>query len=576
MRRHTLQFELSLIYILVLIFSLFINVFLYDYLYSKEYEKQILNASEQSLYSIDVALTTMVSNISDFSVSFLSNQNLQSLLKENNEEFSLVNGQKIETLIFGLSLSTNNVSSIAVYDLNSRVYQFSNESEWYPLISNDYKSMSWYEGVREKKGFSSVVFHEGNDLGPDDASLSVIRQINDLTDFQEIGLLSLNINMIKLREMLTSISEKYDSRILLLAEDGSDFLRINWDETEVGGQLDIESGASYITSIDGEEYAVSAASNSLTGLTIVNMTQAADINSNLFKLKLTTILIAIISMFMLMIGSLAISRKIIDPIHHLAQSMSEIIHDGTFKKVHIKTGNDEIGTLKDIYNVMIDRIQELIQNSVKEEKKKRRAELLALQEQIKPHFLYNTFDSISSLALSNETEDVYKMTTALSSYYRIRLSRGEALIPFDDEMEIIRNYISILKIRYRKAFRVEYQIEDSARAYNIPKLTLQPFVENSIYHGISPLGEEGLIQIRAWEEDRLLIIEIEDNGVGMEEEDIREIISNSKKNHKSFGVKTTMERIRLIFGGEGSVELRSRKHMGTTVTIRIPFKEDME
>lgn len=154
------------------------------------------------------------------------------------------------------------------------------------------------------------------------------------------------------------------------------------------------------------------------------------------------------------------------------------VENGEFKEVNIDTGNDEIGKLKNVYNTMIYKIENLIEQIVKEQKIKRKAELDVLQSQIKPHFLYNSFDTISSLALDNRNDEVYKIIKALGNFYRTSLSNGKEVISIEEEIKTVKSYLTIQQIRYDNMFNVNISVDERANKYKILKLILQPLVEN--------------------------------------------------------------------------------------------------
>jgi two-component system sensor histidine kinase YesM len=287
--------------------------------------------------------------------------------------------------------------------------------------------------------------------------------------------------------------------------------------------------------------------------------------------NLITFLIIFINGIMLFIGSILISRTITNPIKKLIKSMRGI-EKRKFKMVHIKTGNDEIGKLKEGYNIMIQEIQKLIQQTVEEQRIKRKAELNVLQAQVKPHFLYNTLDAMGYLALSGKSEELYESLEALGSYYRTSLSKGQEVITIKEEIDIVKSYLILQKLRYGKIFDVTYEIDESSYEYKIPKLVLQPLVENSIYHGIKPKGEVGVIKICVKTEDEQIVLSVEDDGVGMSEEALKSIkLDTIDSNSSSFGLKGTIKRLQLFYGITDIYNIESKKRYGTKIDIIIPM-----
>ena len=220
----------------------------------------------------------------------------------------------------------------------------------------------------------------------------------------------------------------------------------------------------------------------------------------------------------------------------------------------------------DGYNVMVNEINELFDKVVEEQEAIRKSELQLLQSQIKPHFLYNTFDAISSLALMNKNKEVYEAILALGSLYRTNLNSGNEIIEIQEEIEAVKNYIKILKIRYDDIFDANIDVDERTLKMQIPKLTLQPIVENALYHGLKPKGGHGIIDVSVKLEGPDVVIKVRDDGVGMSRETVQKIMEKSG----SFGIRGTVERLRIFYMRENIMEIKSEPGKGTTVILRVP------
>lgn len=267
-----------------------------------------------------------------------------------------------------------------------------------------------------------------------------------------------------------------------------------------------------------------------------------------------------------------INRAVTKPIEELCRSMEDV-KGGYFHRVSLKLPNDEIGILKNTYNNMLVETNRLIENLVEQEKRAQSAQLKVLQEQIKPHFLYNTLDTICYMVLEKPREEVYDALETLGSFYRKFLSKGKSEIPLSDEIRIIKDYLTLQKLRYEHVFEDEYDLIEDARmeAIMVPKLILQPLVENSIYHGIRPKGEPGTIRISvedAEDDTNDVIITVWDNGVGMTAEEMKECLCQD--NGKSFGFKGTMERLKHFCRKDSVYTVRSKKGRYFEVKLYIP------
>ncbi|RKL65644.1 two-component sensor histidine kinase [Salipaludibacillus neizhouensis] len=273
-----------------------------------------------------------------------------------------------------------------------------------------------------------------------------------------------------------------------------------------------------------------------------------------------------------------ISSRLIRPIRNLKEKMKQASLGDLDVKV-ISESSDEIADLGISFNRMITKIKSLLQNSIDEEKKLKIAELRALQAQINPHFLYNTLDTIIWSAEANKGKDVINITKALSHFFRISLSKGRDLITIEEEVKHVENYLIIQKNRYRDILDVTITINEEILNFIILKLTLQPLVENAIYHGIKNKRRKGHVQIDAdYDSNGHICFCILDNGIGIKEEDllnIRDHLDKGQTLNKAdggFGMYNIQERTKLFYGEPFGLTIDSIYGTGTTVCLTIPAK----
>ncbi len=270
-----------------------------------------------------------------------------------------------------------------------------------------------------------------------------------------------------------------------------------------------------------------------------------------------------------------IRLNITEPIFELSNSMEKNRQCGKLDKIEVPVPNTELEMLENDYNSMIDHVNELIGKLVEKEKNLQKAEMRVLQEQIKPHFLYNSIDTIGYMAFDAGAKNVHEALETLGSFYRNFLSKGEKNIPLSREIWIVKDYLSIQKLRYGDILEDEYDISEEATSYIVPKLILQPLVENCIYHGIRPKGEKGTISIKAEVIDEKLHLSVKDTGVGMTQEQIEKIMTTQKGEEEdidseSFGLWGTIERIRYYTGVEDVVSISSEIGEYTEIEFTIP------
>ena len=257
------------------------------------------------------------------------------------------------------------------------------------------------------------------------------------------------------------------------------------------------------------------------------------------------------------------------------------------KMRNLETGNlgmeiendstDEIGDLINGYNSMTKRLDATINEVYRSKIKEKEYEMRALQAQINPHFLYNTLDSISWMCEQGKNAEAVLMVNALARLFRISISRGHELIPIRSEVQHAQSYLQIQSVRYKDQFSYEFDVEEGCLEYLCNKITLQPIIENAIYHGVNGLVDEGRIVIRVFSREDDIFFTVEDNGVGMEPEQIEEIFRRKPDGKSGIGIKNVNDRLKIWFGEKYGVTITSVPDEGTCVTVRMPkVREESE
>ncbi len=268
-----------------------------------------------------------------------------------------------------------------------------------------------------------------------------------------------------------------------------------------------------------------------------------------------------------------IAKGILAPIRELCDATEKVAEGDFAVRARIRS-QDEISALGLAFNNMTENMQALIDQVREDEEKMRRMDLRLLQEQINPHFLYNTLDTIVWLIESNETDQAVNMVITLSSFFRLVLSKGKEFISIREEEKHIRNYLEIQEMRYRDILEYDIQIDQTVYDYQIPKLTLQPLVENALYHGIKYKRAKGYIHIHGEKEGDSIHLTVRDNGIGMDQAELeflrREICRPCQETEKGFGLANVNERIHMYFGEEYGLRISSTKGKGTIVEVTIP------
>lgn len=277
----------------------------------------------------------------------------------------------------------------------------------------------------------------------------------------------------------------------------------------------------------------------------------------------------------LIVSFSSFGKKITKPIEELCQ-YTMVLANGSLKVHAPKSNIREIQMLSDQYDHMVVRIGELIDHIREEQELKRKTELKLLQAQINPHFLYNTLDTIVWLAEGKRHQEVVDMITALSSFLRMGLNNGRDFITIRGESEHVKSYLQIQHFRYEDIMDYEIDFKEQIMDFSILKLTLQPIVENALYHGIKNCRKKGFLKISGWQEEEDILLKVEDNGIGMKPEELlkmQRLVQNGGEDlglREGFGIANVAERIRLNFGETYGVSIESEYGVGTSVTVRIP------
>ncbi|CAG1011434.1 two-component system, sensor histidine kinase YesM [Anaerolineales bacterium] len=281
------------------------------------------------------------------------------------------------------------------------------------------------------------------------------------------------------------------------------------------------------------------------------------------------------------VAAWSLSKSIYTPIKKL-HDVTTTITKNDLQALMTSDNVDEITELGMSFNIMIGKIKELLDSKIKEQEELKKAELRALQAQINPHFLYNTLDTIIWMAESKKTDQVIRIVSALSNFFRISLSKGMDWITIGEEVERVRNYLTIQKMRYQDILDFKIEVDENVFENTILKLILQPLVENALYHGIKNKRQRGTISVRARQkgEDEVLL-EVEDDGIGFTTEKLAQLRaeleddSGDIKLESGFGIGNVNKRIRLYYGKPYGLSIRSEYATGTCVTLVIPAKVEM-
>lgn len=323
----------------------------------------------------------------------------------------------------------------------------------------------------------------------------------------------------------------------------------------------------------GEKRLVTVKTISYTGWKLISVVPMKSFSMGMTGMRNLVVLLVALTVLAAVMLNQMVSARISKPLRRLNDSVKEWEAGNMNPDIYVG-GSMEVEHLGKTLRSTVAQIRQLMDDIVVEQEEKRKSELDALQSQINPHFLYNTLDSIVWMITGERYDDAVFMITQLASLFRISLSKGKTVIKIEDEVKHARNYMNIQKIRYKNSFEVDFQIEEDILDGCIVKLVLQPLLENAIYYGMEFMDGEGEIHVRGYRKDKDVYLEVEDNGLGMPEEEAAELLNGKERPHKhgsGVGLVNVHSRLKLRFGEAYGLIIRSCPDEGMMVQIHIPY-----
>ena len=316
-----------------------------------------------------------------------------------------------------------------------------------------------------------------------------------------------------------------------------------------------------------------------TGWKLVGVAPAVSWFTASPQLPLFGLTLLLFSIFLMAFLNFLISARISDPILRLERSIREL--DKGLAGVEVEEGGCyEVQRLSHAVASMVSTMRHLMDDIVRQEGEKRRSELEVLQSQINPHFLYNTLDSVIWMTESGQRQEAIQMVTSLARLFRISLSKGKSIIPLADELEHARHYMNIQQIRFKNRFTTKIEAKPGTEGLYTLKLIIQPLLENAIYHGMASAEDDGIIRVTAYREGEDLLIDVEDNGLGMRPELAASLLdrdlSEVRTKGSGIGVRNVHQRVSLTFGEGYGLTIFSEPDEGTLVRIRLPALDQEE
>lgn len=559
-----------------------IPLFTLSYIFNTVFNNKIIDRKIISIQDNSGLITTRIESIlknceSCSSMLTISISNIMMKTNSSDDLEYIHANNKIASEISNAQVIFPEVASVAFIDNNNRIYSNSSEilsSE----LNEDYYTLNYF--IFSTNGVN-LYFPMGlrNSLvtNPNERTLTIGKKIIDISTGNSLGNLFLNINEKTLSAIFKKLKSNNDSTYFIIDEynriiSSSDekMLLTNFTDDKVLDLSKTSDSFSTIKVYDYQNMLITGKSFSNNDWRLITLTPMSSITKDTKNMSNLILLISVLCFIFILIISRILSRLITKPIILLKNEMLKVNEDNLNVNIHVNS-KDEIGSLSRSFLKMLKRVQDLIEKVSEEQRQKRDFELALISSQVKPHFLYNTLDTIYVLNEMNRKEDVQITTKALADFYRSMLSQGRDIITLKEELASLKNYLLIQNIRYSDVFDFHIQEDESLYDYEIPKFTLQPIVENAIYHGLKLKREFGHLKITTIGYEDSYEVIVSDDGVGMEQEKINELLNHSsRKDKKNFGLFSVIKRLKIYYGDKCDILIESEPMVGTTIRIKLP------
>lgn len=461
------------------------------------------------------------------------------------------------------------------------------QNQWFQKAFDNKGSLVWTNSSYNEST-ESILKNNNGELIAQLNQFMLIRYIQNNKTLENIGYVAASINSENMCKLIDNIKfgEKGNLYIIddkgkiLANKDRNKLLKsIDFDTYSIKQIMKNDKSQSYFKGkINGNSYFIFDAPLSVNNWRLVITMPANEVHSSANVVLISTIIVGIMCFLVIITISTLILTNLSLPLKKILKSIMETRKGNFTQKVDV-SGCLEVNQLSTEFNFMLDKISNLLNQIVDEQKALTKSELKSLRAQINPHFLYNTLDSIKWLTISSDTEKASELTTALSTFFRIGLSGGSEEILIRDEVEHIRQYLFIQKLRCGERLEYVIDVDSSVESMKTPKLILQPIVENAIYHGLDKKEESGFIKVLVKKKnDCTIIYEITDNGKGMPSETLESLtqkienpLIQNTADHHGYAIRNVNQRIKLSYGEEYGIVYKSKYAVGTKVTVSIPL-----
>lgn len=578
--------------VLTLFAQIMIPLFLIGFLSYKNSESIIkensINYSRDILNLIRLRLDDYMDNLTKISQDLLYEDKIYTALKSSNDAGDPIQKYEYEETVNShlkmVVISRPEIRSICIFSNDGReYYQDDNTKEAGSVKDIPYGDML---GKARRMGGKPYIYIVSENKKA--KAIYLARQINDRDRFRELGLLVIKVKTELLGEVYQGLTGNLQNIIILSSDKDLIASRVNDDPTVYSGILSdkINSEAGELADEKSDLF-VSYITLKNTGWKVVAYVSLGELYKDAYTLRRNIIMLCAIVILVLTVLTIFVSFDIVKPINKLVNGMKKV--QSGESNVHIKVDReDELGFLNKAFNEMSSEINHLVNWVYREQLTRKEAELKALQSQINPHFLFNTLEAINWLAQLNNVPEISSTVSDLSDLMEGSIGRDDRLITIEEEFTYADKYISLQKRRFGDRLELVKNIQPEVNSIKIPRLLIQPLIENAVYHGVERIRGKGVITLNAEKLEDCVLIEVIDNGAGMEYEDLEQLNerlsmnndtyfkSLSGKRNRSIGIENVNRRIKLFYGENYGLKIESEAGRYTKAVVKIPFEISTE
>jgi two-component system sensor histidine kinase YesM len=564
----TIKFKLLLINMVLAVLPVAIFGALITSVYQDSVNKRTRRSVEDTNVVMADRITRILKDAENCSNYLTVNINKVMDGQENINKMTMAQKKAVTNELYVGKIVFDEIDSIAFINADNKVFVSDNT-----LLTNVERILQSDQlaKLEETSGKSIWFPSQTRDFLVQDSTVPVLtlgKKILQINTGKTLGYIFVNVNIRTIENILMNQLINYqlldNNKTIISSVISSNHI----DESDLNEMIK-DSNKNQLDSYKNRTYYYSSYDITDYGWELVGITDLNEFNVEGKKILYLIILTAIAAIFLETFLSSYLTRVITVPLRKLKSGAEEIAGGNMNLRLHFKN-NDEIGQLGKSFNYMAEQVQELLVKVDYEARKKQEYELSLLHEQVKPHFLYNSLDIIIKLSEMNRNRESRRAIRRLADYYRNSLSDSKKIITIAQEIKIAEDYLELQKIRYNDLFSYEVEVEESISQMLIPKLTLQPLVENAIYHGFKYKEETGILRITGMRKEEHIILSVSDNGAGMNKDGMEAILQNKPEGH--FGVYSVNHRIKLFFGEEYGIVVHSQSGEGTTIDIILPVK----